>query len=389
MRKTNLLRYALLPALVAAPAAPQRANAPAKPVHIRTAQDLESTFIRVDQIFAAEFAKDNLAGATIGVISGPDLVWTKSYGMADAENKVAATKDSVYRIGSITKQFTGIMLLQLVSQGKVNLSDPVEKYYPEIAKVANPWKGAPPITLIELATHTSGMDREPADMATYTTGPVANWQETLLSALPHTKLAFEPGTRYSYSNIGYGILGQALSRAAGEPYIDYVQKHILDPLGMKHSAFEQNEEILKALAKGYIIRNGVADSADAARELRTGRGYKIPNGALFTTVGDLAKFVSLEMGDGPATIIAKSVLADNYSRVSSANGSLSFGYGVGFMLMRDGETTAIGHGGSVAGFVAGAWFNPASHTGIIFLRNAAGRGFRDDAVMAAIQALSK
>jgi CubicO group peptidase (beta-lactamase class C family) len=309
--------------------------------------------------------------------------------MADAENKVAATKDSVYRIGSITKQFTGIMLLQLVSQGKVSLSDPVAKYYPEITKVANSWKGAQPITLIELATHTSGMDREPADMATYTTGPVANWQETLLSALPRTKFAYEPGTRYSYSNIGYAILGQALSRAAGQPYIDYVQQHILSPLGMKHSAFEQNDEILKALAKGYVIRNGVADSADSARELRTGRGYKIPNGALFTTVSDLAKFVSLEMGDGPEAVIAKSVLADNYTRVSSANGDLSFGYGAGFMLLRQGETIAVGHGGSVAGFVAGAWFNPASHTGLIFLRNAAGRGFRDDSVMAAIQALSR
>ena len=389
LNATRLFRAALFLAVVAIPAGGQRQIAPAKPVPIRTAQELGRALARVDQIFSAEYAKDNLASVTVGVVSGPDLVWTKSYGLADIERKIPATRDTEYRIGSITKQFTGIMLLQLVNQGKVKLSDPVEKYYPEIARVANPWKGAPPVTLIQLATHTSGMDREPGDVETYTTGQVADWEKTLLASLPHTRFALEPGTRYQYSNIAFAILGAALSRAAGEPYIQYVQQHISGPLGMRHSAFEQNDEILKSLSKGYIIRDGVADPSATERELRTGRGYKIPNGALFTTIEDLGKFVSLEMGDGPEAVIAKSVLADNYMRVSSANGNLSFGYGVGFMMNRVGDTVAIGHGGSVAGFVAGAYFNPANHTGIIFLRNAAGKGFRDDAVMTAIQALAK
>src|SRR5882672_5006910 len=96
MRKNSLVRLALLLALAAVPAAPQRGTIAAKPVHIRTARELESAFARVDQIFSAEFAKDNLASATIGVVSGPNLVWTKSYGLADMEKKVAATRDSAY-----------------------------------------------------------------------------------------------------------------------------------------------------------------------------------------------------------------------------------------------------------------------------------------------------
>jgi CubicO group peptidase (beta-lactamase class C family) len=382
-------RTLLLFALFCALAAGQSKTAAAKTVHIKSAKELDGAIGRVDQIFAAEYAKENLASATVGVVSGPDLIWTKSYGLADIEKKVAATKDSTYRIGSITKQFTAIMLLQLASQGKVHLSDAAEKYYPEIRKVANAYPGAPPVTLVQLATHTSGMDREPGDVETYTTGPVSAWDKTLLTALDHTKYAFEPGTRYSYSNIGYAILGQALSRAAGEPYIQYVQQHILGPLGMKHTAFEQNAEIMKTLAKGYILKNGAADGEPSARELRTGRGYKIPNGALFTTVGDLAKFVSFEMGDGPEAILSKSILQDNLTRVYSADGNFSSGYGVGFMLFRQGDMTVAGHGGSVAGYVAGGYFNPASHIGIIFLRNAAGRGFRNDSVLAALEALSK
>ncbi len=377
-------------AFIAAPLIAQRENSPAKPpVHIKTAKELQGAIAQIDELFAGEYAKDNLASATVGVISGPDLIWAKSYGLADIQGKVPATKDSTYRIGSITKQFTAVMLLQLVDQGKVHFSDPVETYYPEIKKVANPYTTAEPVTLLQLATHTSGLDREPDNVETYTRGQVADWDKTLLAAVMHLKYAYEPGTRYSYSNIGYGILGEALGRAAHEPYIEYVEHHILGPLGMTHTAFEQNDEIMKSLAKGYIIRDGVADPDPSATELRTGRGYKIPNGALFTTVGDLARFVSFEMGDGPEAVLKKTILADNRSRVYSANGELSFGYGIGFMLYRDGDVIAAGHGGSVAGYVAGAYYNPPSHTGIVFLRNAAGHGFRNDAVMAALTALSK
>src|SRR5215475_12147752 len=177
--------------------------------------NLQNSFKQVDALAAAELAKDNRGSVTVGVVSGGELVWTKSYGYADMEKKTPATKDTVYRIGSITKQFTGLMLLQLVEAGKVRLSDPVEKYFPEVNKVEGRFAGAPPITLVQLATHTSGLGREPADLQTYLKGPVSEWEKVMIAALPHTKYDFEPGTRFSYSNIGYAILGATLSRAAG------------------------------------------------------------------------------------------------------------------------------------------------------------------------------
>lgn len=351
-------------------------------------KDLAAGISKVDALFAAEFAKTGLASVTVGIVSGPDLVWTKSYGMADMTAKRPATKESIYRIGSITKQITALMLLQLVEKGKVNLSDPVEKYLPEVNRIKRRWPNAPPITLVQLATHTSGLIREPADTETYLVGQVARWEETMMAAFSRTSYQFEPGTHYSYSNIGYAVLGAALARAAGEPYIDYVKKNILVPLKMLSTVFEQNDQIMPILANGYIIRGTEADPEPAARDLRLGRGYKVPNGALFTNISDLARFVSFEMGFGPESVLPKQVWLDNLTRSNSSNGDLTSGYGVGFQLQRRGNLVIRGHGGSVAGHHAGAYFHLPSQTGLIFLRNAGGGGFGSEVVMEAFRALT-
>ena len=191
-------------------------------------------------------AKHPIGSMTVGIVCGPDLVWSKSYGYADMETGKAANRDTVYRIGSITKQFTGLMLLQLVDDGRVKLSDAVEKYFPDIRNVDGNAALAQPITLEQLATHRAGLSREPDDQR-FLIGPVAEWDEITRSALPHVKYQFEPGKFYSYSNIGYAILGAALSRAADQSYTDYVQQHILSPLGMRHTGFEPNAEMLAEL----------------------------------------------------------------------------------------------------------------------------------------------
>jgi CubicO group peptidase (beta-lactamase class C family) len=333
--------------------------------------DLTSTIARVEQLASTEFAKDPRGSLTIGLVSRDRLAWSKSYGEADVEQHIAATADSVYRIGSITKQFTGLMLLQLVERGTVRLTDPVEKYLPEINRIAGREPGWPAVTLIQLATMTSGIAREPQDLETFLSGPVSTWEQTTIKALERTRFAHEPGTRYLYSNIGYAILGAALSRAARKPFTDYVRDEILIPLGMTRSAFELNPGIAAAIAKGYTIRDGVLDGSAPARE-HEGRGYKVPNGALYTTVGDLAKFLAFELGHGPATVLSVKGRDDNYSRVLSATGTLDSGYGIGFQTTRRGTMVAIGHGGSVAGYNAAAHVHRQSQTGVIVLRNLGG-----------------
>ena len=342
-----------------------------------------AAYQEIDALAAAELAKDNVAGVTVGVVSGGGLAWAKSYGYADTENKVPAAKDTVYRIGSITKQFTVLMLLQLVQDGKVHFSDPVEKYFPDVNKVTDRFPGAPPITLVQLATHTSGLAREPGDLDTYVKGPVSDWEKVLIAALPHTKYEFEPGTRFSYSNIGYAVLGAALGRAAGQPYVDYVRDRIFKPLGMTSSAFEPNDAIKVRISKGYQQEKDKVDTETPQQE-HLGRGYKVPNGAIYTTVEDLAKFVVFEMGGGPASVLSKENLAAHYKGIISADANLRSGYGAGFEVFRRGDLVGIGHSGAVAGYEAAAYFDPSSKTGVIVLRNAIGGPFSAGRLAAAI-----
>jgi len=250
------------------------------PIVAVTAESVKPQIEKIDSMIAADVARNPIGSVTVGIVSGKQLIWTKSYGDADMEKKIPADAGTVYRIGSITKMFTALMLEQLVETGKVHLSDPVEKYFPEIKDVKGAFPDAAPITLIQLATHTSGLGREPDDVAIATAGPVAEWEKTLIAALPHLKYDFEPGTRFSYSNIGYAILGAALSRAAGEPYVEYVPKHIFAPLGMTHSAMEWNAQMATHLAKGYqvmgpgkVVRYARTGEQEWARLQGTERGH--------------------------------------------------------------------------------------------------------------------
>lgn len=339
------------------------------------APELKPVIERVEAMTTAELAKDSLGSATVGIISGAELIWAKSFGYADMEKKVPASTDSVYRIGSITKQFTALMLLQLIQDGKVHLTDSVEKYFPDVNKVQGRMPWFPPITLVQLATMTSGLDREPADLPKYLKGPVSDWEKVTISALPQVKYLYEPDTHFYYSNIGYAILGATLGRAAGEPYVDYVKDRIFASLQMTHTAFEPDPQIQPNIAKGYDVgQDGKVDAETPARE-HQGRGYKVPNGAIYTTVSDLARFVAFELGEGPESVLKKKIWEDNLTRTNSSTNDLRLGYGVGFMVSRRGDLVFYGHGGSVAGYNALALFERASKTGVVVLRNVGGGKF--------------
>lgn len=329
----------------------------------------QATFDRIEALAAAEFAKHPTAGATVGVVSPSGLVWTKSYGLADIEKKVPASRDTLYRIGTISRQFTALMLLQLAERGKVHVSDPVEKYFQEVNRIAGKYPNSAPITLLQLAMDTSGICREPDDAQTYSRGPLADWDKTLIAALPHAKYVAEPGTKFVYSNFGYAVLGMTLSRAAGMSYADYLKQNIFEPLGMRHTSLEVTPAIQPTLATGYVVKDGKLDSRQSVEEL-AGRGYNVPNAAIFTTIDDLAKFMSLEMLGGPETVLSTKTLKDNFSHGYFLFSNFAGGVGVGFQLGRFSDLIIAGHGGQVAGYRAQAYFRPDAPAGIITLCNA-------------------
>ncbi|HEY2850788.1 MAG TPA: serine hydrolase domain-containing protein, partial [Gemmatimonadaceae bacterium] len=312
----------------------------------------------VDSLVSAEFAKDSLGSITVGVVAGSQLVWTRSVGFADMKTHRLANRNTVYRIGSITKPFTAVMLMQLVAAGKVHLSDPVETFLPEVKQIASKPQGAAPFTFLQLATMTAGLAREPEEVGPFWMGPVSTWEKTLFSALPYTKYQSRPGTEYSYSNIGYAILGAALGRVAGQPYVEWERSHVLKPLGMDRTRFEVDPSIASDLATGYQIKNdGTLDDQTAAQETRNGRGFKVPNGAIFTTVDDLARFVVFELGRGPDSVLASASLDEAFGGIVASDGFLEQGYGLGFMAMRRDDYSYLGHSGSVAGYQAAMYYD--------------------------------
>jgi CubicO group peptidase (beta-lactamase class C family) len=331
----------------------------------------QAALVEIDSFVAEQVKQDAVGSVTIGIVSGSNLVWTRTYGMADTEARRPATRESVYRVGSVTKQFTALMLLQLVEQGKVHLGDPVTKYVPEFQPPAL-YAGMPVPTLAQLATMTSGVAREPTGPADHSTGPVSGWQEKVFLSLPFVKYAHEPDTKFLYSNIGYATLGVALGRAAGQPFTTWIEQKILSPLGMQSSGWDATAAMRPHLTRAYEIgRDGKVDGEASVRE-HAGRGYRVPNGGLYSTVDDLARFVSWELGFGPEGILKRDTQTANYANLNTADGDLSSGYGVGFMATRRGNLVVLGHGGSTAGYRSAAHFHRRSKTGVIVLASVAG-----------------
>ena len=355
---TRILHLCAMAALPGAASLPAQAPAP---------------FTRVDSIAGAEFATDSLASLTIGVVTRQGLVWTKSYGFADMGTKRLANRQSVYRIGSITKMFTAVMVHQLVAAGTIRLTDPVERYYPEIREVRGYQALTAPITIAQLATMTAGLAREPEQEGPFWTGPVSSWDSTLHLALSHTRMDHAPGTSFLYSNVGYAILGATLGRAAGVPYMQWETAHVFGPLGMRHTAFAIEPAIASDLTRGYdVSRDGTPDPAASIREGITGRGYKVPNGAIFTTIDDLSRFLVLLLGAAPETVAAHARLDSAFNATVSPAGEPLADYGLGFMVTRQGAVTYFGHGGAVAGYGAFVAFDRGRQVGVIVLRNALG-----------------
>jgi len=334
---------------------------------------LQAALASIDARVSADFARDRVGGMSVGVVSGSTLVWSKHYGYAEAETKRVATNETDYRIGSITKQFTALALLQLVEQGKMRVSDPIEKYVPEIKAVQGAPAGSSPITILQVGTMMSGLAREPS-CQNHSVGPLSSWQKKVLDCLPQTRYQFEPGTQYLYSNIGYATLGLAVERAGTQPYIAQVADRIFTPLGMTRSSFEPSAAVRRDLAHGYVRPDGGGPASRTQPDAELdGRGYRVPNGAIFSTITDLAKFVAWELGTSPVTLLKKETQSANYDVVYSAasggNNPMASGYGLGFQLVRRGDVVMLGHGGSTAGYHAAALFHRKSGFGVIVLRN--------------------
>jgi CubicO group peptidase (beta-lactamase class C family) len=276
---------------------------------------------------------------------------------------------AVSRTGSISKSVTAMLLLRLVSDGVVALDDPVQGYLPEFAAVSNAGPGADVVTLRHLASHTSGLAREPSDVRAMVTGPIELWEDRVVQSLEQTSYEDVPGARYQYSNIGFGALGLALSRAAGVPYMDLVEREVFAPLGMTSSSFVVvGAELEPRLAMGYVnAEDGGIDGEAPDREHR-GRGYKVPNGGVYSTVADLGRFLGAVAGVPGMRLVPEELRAEMVTVHTPERPDR--GYGLGLSVTTDeAGATIVGHGGSVAGYTAHMAVDPETRIGVVLLRN--------------------
>ena len=335
---------------------------------------------------AADVESDAVGGITAAVVIGDRVVWAEGFGWADVDRRAPARVDTIYRVASVTKTVTAAALMHLAQINVVRLDDPVEKHLPEAHDFVAATTHEPPVLLGQLASHTSGLAREPWPPAARR-GPLAQWEARVIDAIPGTAFPLARGAFYSYSNVGYAVLGLALSRAAREPFMQMVERRLFAPLGMVDSGFEARPEHAGRLARGY--ENYAA--LDTARPLRehAQRGYRIPSGGMYSTVGDLARLIALLTGAAGDAQLDAASRAQMLAFHAPLTGRRGYGLGLRLRTAADGRVLA-GHDGNVPGYTAQIAFDPRSRVGVILLRNYnVGRTNLQEAAFGLVAALAK
>jgi len=288
--------------------------------------------------------KANIPGMSIVIVHDQDVLLARGYGFADLEKKIPADTKTVYRMCSVTKAFTALMLMQLSEAGKLHLDDPIEKYLPEF-KIKSRFPDAKPATFRQVAAHYSGLPREAPMLHEYQDTDDYPSVEEMLKSLKEagSEMMLPAMTEYSYSNLGYDIMGLAMSRIAKQPYDQYVADQILKPLGMDLSGFALTEPMKKRFAVGYkpAGANGIHERSSYPK-------VGMAAGMLYSNVDDMAHWLSMFFGQGPRR--GKQVLG------SSAILEMLTPTAVSTDLTRNemGRATLLWYGGSTIGFSVNA-----------------------------------
>jgi len=307
-----------------------------------------------------DLKRDGLHGSiSVALIRKDQLIWAGAFGYAAVDKDIAADTGTIYRIASITKMFTVTVLLQLAEEGRLSLDDPAEKYIPELSTLPG-YSSSMRFTLKQLASHTSGLNREP-DLPGASIGPVDQWETKVLACIPHSSFNSAPGEQFLYSNIGFALLGLALERAAGVPYTQLVQQRIFGPLHMDNSFFTIPDDKRGHLAQGIDNGKDGIVNTELPQRMIDGMGYRVPNGGIWSTATDLGKFV--------AGLMNGTLLKPGSVRLMLTVPHGGRNYGLGMMIMHDRQLGMFGHNGSDPGYTSQLTIEPLSGYSVILLRN--------------------
>ncbi len=337
-----------------------------------------STLAQVDRAAEAWIAAGHTPGLAIGIMHRGRIIYQKAFGQANLETRTAATPESVFRIGSLTKQFTAVAILTLVQEGRISLQDKLSKYIPEFRRGEE-------VTIRQLLEHTSGIN-------TYSdqTNPGTRWDyrsdlttDQMLAKIGGFQPAyqFDPGTAWHYNNSGYFILGAVIEKVTGKSLAVYLKEALLNKAGLAKSGVEIGPEIVPNRASGYEVSTAHPGGYRRADFV----SMSIPGGAgaMYSNVGDLLRWqdqlfngrvISLDLVSEMTTPARlKDGRVASAARVGYGDGAMAaFEYGMGLFLSDVDGHRKIAHNGGINGFNSTLNYYPDDELIWVALSNTSG-----------------
>ncbi len=305
---------------------------------------------KVDEYMNAAVRVDRFSGSILIARDGQPVV-SKGYGLANIELDVPNTPQTVFRLGSVTKQFTAMAIMMLAERGKLNVNDPACKYLTDCPAA---WQ---PITVKNLLTHTAGVPNYTSfpDFAKTAVLPTTN--AAMIAQFRDKPLEFAVGEKYAYSNSGYYLLGLIIERVSGKSYADFLQENIFTPLGMKQTGYDSPLRIIKNRAAGYARQGGEIVNASYM-------DMTIPYaaGAMYSTTEDLLLW---DQALYTEKLVSRKTLDQIFTPFKSD-------YGYGWNIGKRFDRQVIAHGGGIYGFATHIARFPADKVTVIILSNVQG-----------------
>ena len=315
---------------------------------ISSPQSAQQISVKVDEYMNAAAKVERFSGSIVVARNGQPIV-SKGYGMANYELNVMNTPQTVFRLGSLTKQFTAAAIMQLQERGKLNVGDSICKH---LTDCPTAWQ---PVTIRNLLTHTGGVPNYTSLPGFMKTASLPMSTAELTGRFKNMPLEFTPGEKYAYSNSGYHLLGLIVERASGKSYADFLQENIFTPLGMKQTGYDDHRRVIKSRAAGYA--RGEGDSLVNAEYLDMSIPYAA--GALYSTTEDLLRW---EQALYTEKLVSRKSLDEMFTPFKNE-------YGYGWGISKQFNRQVIAHGGGIFGFSTFIARFPLERVTIIVLSN--------------------
>jgi len=302
---------------------------------------------------------DRLPSVAAAVVQKGEQLWATAVGAADYDEDRAATPETQYRIGSITKTFTATAVMQLRDGGLLDLDDRLEQHLDGVAN------GTP--TIRRMLCHLSGLQREAGEM--FVTGESPT-EEELIASMSEVEFVLGPAQAHHYSNLAFALLGQMVAQKSGLPYTRYVDERIVQPLGLSRTSWTPQPP----KAQGYLVDEY---ARTVWKEPETDLAGAAAAGQLWSTVEDLGRWATFLAAGADGVLDAKTSEEMWFPQLMYFPHDWVLGWGLGLMLFNHEGTIYGGHGGAMAGHLAGVYVDRRTQTGAAALTNSGTRGDMD------------